>query len=329
MWQHPNLLARSRASYDAWLERFYFTPSAPAALALCRIWLFAFVIYTALRYDLRPWANVPEELWRPILLLSWVPPALRTLDVLSAARLALLAAAGASLLGLATRYSTRLSLGLAIFVFGFPQCFGKVNHGLTIVMFALGIFAVSRCGDALSLDAALRKLRGPRPPGPSGDYRWPIALMQALMMTAFFASAVAKLRNSGLDWVASDHLLNTLLRNFYTGHNPPTGLGQWLAQFPLLCHVAAGLSLWNEFSAPLALYNRRYRWWVVPNLLAMQIGIYLTMGVSFEGFWVCYLFWIDWNWVAERTVALAGPRAPIASKAPTRQPECSGYRRAA
>jgi len=233
-----------------------------------------------------------------------VPKALLSLEVLSAARLALLLAAGCSLLGMRTAISTRLTFGLAIFVFGLSQCFGKVNHGLTLVMFALGIFAISRCGDALSIDAWLARLRRQPTPATSGEYRWPIALLQALMMTIFFASAVCKLRNSGLAWVTSDHMLNTLLRNHYTGHDPPTQLGVWLAQCPWLCHLIAGISLWNEFSAPLALYVRWYRWWVVPSLLAMQFGIYLTMGVAFEGFWVCYLLWVDWNWVVEKAGAL-------------------------
>jgi hypothetical protein len=311
MWRSINLLARGRAAYDAWLAQFYFTPASPVSLAICRIWLYAFVIYVIFDNDVRLWSGVPIDLWRPILLLSWVPPSLLSLEVLSAARLALLAAAGCSLLGFRTTISTRLTLVLAIFVFGLAQCFGKVNHGLTLVMFALGIFSISRCGDALSLDAWLRRLGRQPPPAHSGEYRWPIALMQALMVTVFFASAVCKLRNSGLAWVTSDHLLNTLVRNQYTGHNPPTQLGVWLAQFPWLCHLVAGLSLWGEFSAPLALYIRVYRWLVVPSLFAMQIGIYLTMGVSFDGFWVCYLFWVDWNWVAQQFRAIA--QVPLTS----------------
>jgi hypothetical protein len=318
MWRSANHFSRARTAYDAWVERFYFSPAEPVGLAICRIWLYAFVIYVVLDNDLRQWASVPGELWRPILLLHWVPTSLLSVEVLGAARIALLAAAACSLLGLATRFSTRITLVLAILVFGLPQCFGKVNHGLTLIMFALGIFALGKCGDALSLDAWRDRHRGRPGTAASGEYRWPIALMQALMMTVFFASAVCKLRNSGLAWVTTDNLLNTLLRNHYTGHNPPTNLGLWLAQFPWICHVVAGLSLWNEFSAPLALYNRWYRWWVVPNLLAMQVGIYLTMGVAFEAFWVCYLFWVDWNWVAGRLKALTsgqGESSEVASAA--------------
>jgi hypothetical protein len=309
MWRSANHLTRARAAYDTWLAKFYFAPTSATGLAICRIWLYAFVIYIVLDNDVRQWTSVPAELWRPILLLRWVPASLLSVEVLSAARLLLLAAAGCSLLGLATTLSTRLTLGLAIFVFGLAQCFGKVNHGLTLVMFALGILALSRCGDALSFDRWLDRRRGIATASASGEYRWPIALMQALMMTVFFASAVCKLRNSGLAWVTSDHLLNTLLRNHYTGHHPPTGLGLWLARFPIACHLVAAVSLWNEFSAPLALYSRWYRWLVIPSLHGMQIGIYVTMGVAFEGFWICYLFWVDWNWVEERFLAIA--RQPI------------------
>ena len=330
MWSSANLIVRGRRAYDAWLERFYFAPAAPTGLAICRVWLYAFVIYTALKHDLRPWAEVPGELWRPIFILSWVPSALRSPLVLTFVYGALLTAAVCSLLGLATKVSTRLTLGLALFAFGLPQCFGKVGHSLTLIMFALGIFAVSQCGDALSLDALRRRQHGQPRPGKSSEYRWPIALMQALMMTAFFAAGLCKLRNCGLAWFTTDSLINTIVRNHYTGHNPPTGLGLWMVQFPLLCQFAAFLSLWVEITAPLALYNRWYRWWVVPNLFAMQVGIFLTMGVLFEAFWICYLFWVDWNWVAERLAGMANTfRRPAPQSQLTGVDDSTSHRRAA
>jgi hypothetical protein len=42
-------------------------------------------------------------------------------------------------------------------VLGLPQCFGKVNHGGHARMLCALALSLSPCGDALSLDALIRR----------------------------------------------------------------------------------------------------------------------------------------------------------------------------
>jgi hypothetical protein len=171
-----------------------------------------------------------------------------------------------------------------------------VGHAQTLSVFVLGIFALSHAGRVGSLDAWIGRLRGrPLAPPISSEYQWPVRLIQALMATVFLAAGVAKLRLSGLAWVYSDHMQNTLLECYYLGKNPPTQLGQWVAQQPLLPNLLAGASLLVELTAPVALWSRRYRWLVIPGLLGMQVGIYLAMGISFWHYIALYFVWIEWN----------------------------------
>ncbi|MDX1943839.1 MAG: hypothetical protein SFU86_00415 [Pirellulaceae bacterium] len=287
-----------------WCKSFLFAPANPAGLAICRIWFFGYLLYRAAGSGLETWALAPADLWQPILLLGWLPGPPRSAELLNGVHLAFVAAIALSLVGLGTRLSTKTAFVLGIFVYGLPNCFGKVSHGLTLVIFGLGFFALARAGDALSLDRLIGRLRGRSRPAPSGEYRWPIALMQLTMVLVFCAAGVAKLRTSGLAWIYSDTLLNYMVRAFYVGQDPATRLGPWLAQFPLLCNVLAFGTIWCEVTAPLALFSKRYRWFVIPSLFAMQVGIDLVMGISFHHYLACYLFWIPWSDLADRTAAM-------------------------
>src|SRR5580704_7755962 len=98
--------------------------------------------------------------------------------------------------------------GLCFFLLGLPSCFGKIHHLDGFPVLLLGILALSRCADALSVDRALRSSRA-LPSGRemrskpearaevSWQYGWPLRLGQTLFLLVFFAAGCAKLYNSG------------------------------------------------------------------------------------------------------------------------------------
>jgi hypothetical protein len=59
-----------------------------------------------------------------------------------------------------------------------------------------------------------------------------------------------------------------------------------------------------ELLAPLALLHRRLRYVTIVNLMALQLGIYLTMGAYFGGMipvFLSQLPWCEmWQWVARK-----------------------------
>ena len=322
-----------RRGWDAtrqWADRFFFEPAGPLGLALCRVWIYGFLVWDLRRYDYSHWAGVTPELWKPIVLLSWLPGPIVSSELLGGAQLVLMAALALCCLGLCFRWASIAAFFLALFVYGIPHCFGKVGHSQTLTIFALGIFAMSHAGRVWSLDAWIARRRG-RPPAPpvSSEYQWPVRLMQVLMATVFLAAGIAKLRLTGPAWAYSDQLQNILLGAFYIGKRPPTNLGLWIAQYPLLCKVLATLTLAVELGAPLALWSRRWRWLIIPGLLGMQLGIYFAMGITFWHYVALYFIWIEWNevaaavarWRKAPTVKRGpGPPMPHFRKHPQRQP---------
>jgi len=288
------------------LALFWFRPSMPTNLAVNRIFFYGIVLYyygfAYARADFAAWTAFPDAFWDPISYFRWLH-----LPVLSAGALAVLAmvwktSLAFSALGLFTRASSAVSLVLGAYLLGLMQCFGKTHHFDFPALVVLGILALSRCGDALSLDRVLRarsaSARGVAPPEvlPSGEYTWPIRLVWMLTALVFFGAGVSKLRRSGLPWIFSENMRYVLLSHHYS-HQPPTMWGLYVAQTAWAPKLLGLLTILFEVGAPLALLGRTLRWILIPGLLMMQIGIHILTG-AFEPFWYLYVFWVPWDRLA-------------------------------
>ena len=77
----------------------------------------------------------------------------------------------------------------------------------------------SRCGDAWSIDALIRKGRGAnKTQGPaemSGEYTWPVRMIWAVIVMIYFVAGVSKVRHSGFEWINSDTMHNILIWHSY------------------------------------------------------------------------------------------------------------------
>jgi hypothetical protein len=279
---------------------YWFAPALPFDLALGRITFFGLLAVLYAPYDFRGWADVAPVLWSP----TWAFAGL-DLPVPSAAQLGVMQrvwkiALVSAALGLATRTSITTALGLGFYLLGLPHCFGKIHHYDAILIFAFAILALSRCGDALSLDRLLaRARRGAAlpPPTPSGEYTWPIRAIWLLMALVFFGAGVSKLATSGLAWIFSDTMAIFLVQHQYHFGNavPLTSFGLVLARHAWLCRLLAAATIVCEAGYPLALVSRRARVVLVPGMLLMQLGIRVLLGPTFFAMMACNVFWVPWD----------------------------------
>ncbi len=297
----------------SWLRQrwnhYWFEPSEPSNLGLCRIIFYGAMVMVYLGIDSGLWATVPQVFWMPItvfdaLSLPLLPAdTLRWLDRIWILSLAL------SCVGFLTRGSAAVALVLGAYLLGLPHNFGKTHHSDAILLLILVIMVVSRCGDAWSLDRLIQRhrwspeRRGEPSARPSGEYTWPVRLVWALIAVVFFSAGVSKLRQSGLDWIFSSNLRFQLLRHQYS-HVGMGGLAPLLAQHLALTKLMAAGSVALELSAPLAVFSRRLRLLIVPGLLLLQAGIWALMGVAFTQYLAAYIFWVPWDrvtgWVGLR-----------------------------
>ena len=176
-------------------------------------------------------------------------------------------------LGYWTRPAAWASLILILFLKGARDSMaGDIHHRELIPFHILLFFALSRCGDALSLDARGSRAR----PLAEWEASWPIQAAQLYIASFYFWSGVAKLRVAGAAWIESGGLQQLLigrsLRSGIPEDGDPSGgsLALWLAQYPdLLGWLAAGtLALEIGFLA-------------LPFLRPLWIRVVFLAGVTF------------------------------------------------
>lgn len=310
----------SRHRLVAWVHELrrsfledWFAPADPRGVALSRLLLYWYAWPGFEVRALGAYAEYGDSAWRPVSFFRTFDLPLFDADTLQAVSFAFTLSSFCALTGIAYRITAPLTAFLALYVYGLPQNFGKINHGSSLLVISLFVFAWARAADVWSFDAWYRRwrLKLPPMPPPSGEYRWPIQFVLLLVVTMYGAAGVAKLSAAGWDWALSDSMRLLLLRHHFT-HSPPTNVGVWIADFPRLCQALALGALVLELAAPLALFGKGLRRVVLPGLALLQLSIWLLMGVFFENMipvFLCLLPWTPllgkWDAAVERRRAAA------------------------
>jgi predicted DCC family thiol-disulfide oxidoreductase YuxK len=318
-----------RALGERW-NRFWFEPTSADNLGLCRIILYGsmflfYLLSPALfrswgwHADFTPWGNVSSVFWTPVWLFRVLHlPQLSTTSLIAVQtvwRLALFT----SFVGLLTRFSTAVSFIFGAYLFGLPNNFGRIHHLDQLVLWAFLVMAFSRCGDAWSLDALIRKARAKtagaeKEPAPSGEYTWPVHLIWVISAVVYLEAGISKLRHSGIEWVTTETMQNFLTHAYYhvSDSEPLTSWGQFFAQSHWLSSALAAGSLLLEVGFVFALFSRRARPILVPGVVSMQIGIALFMGPNFYQMIMCQSLWVPWDRVVRSIAARFSAREPYA-----------------
>ncbi len=287
-----------RRAIATW-DRFWFGPARPDALGVARCLYFAGLFAMVHREDDRGWSYLSRAAWEPIGIHRLLALPVASPEVLGVLDGVFVLALALACIGLFTRFAMLTAFAVGTYLLGLGSSFFKVDHGANLVVFTMLVLSLSRAGDAFSLDAWLARRRGVPAPAPSGEYTWPIRFVWLLVVAMYASAGISKLMVSGVDWALSDNLRNLLLRHHYS-HAPPTRLGVWVAKSPELCRAFALGALGLELLCPLALFVPRLRAAIGLSLFAMQLGIYLMMGVLFPGALAPVVFWIPWNELLDR-----------------------------
>ena len=280
-----------------WWMRFWFEPVRPLNLGLCRILFFGAFFLFYLQSDFSAWGEVSESFWMPVGIFKVLHLSALSGGLLVAMETIWKISLALSCIGIFTRPSTISSFIFGAYLLGLPHNFGKIHHTDALVVIVLGIMAVSRCGDAYSIDQLMRRghqVSSSERLRASGEYTWPVRAVWVTFALIFFAAGVSKLRHSGLEWIFSDNMAILLTRSVDDGH-PLLPWGVYLVQYSWLPQLLAAGTVALEISYPLALFSRKARWVIVPSVFFMQVGIWVFMGPPFPQFLICNLFWVPWD----------------------------------
>jgi hypothetical protein len=305
-------------------RRYWFAEGGRYSLAAVRIAVAASVLLSLWRLmGDRPLA-APPEVYRPIglwMLLGEAPPPELLVDALW-----VLAWCGAAamLLGLSARPATAVSAvaGIALAALSYS---GKLSwsHQYNVVFLANLALLGGRTGDALSLDALLRRRRGLLPRDAPHGYWWSVQLVVLAVSLMFAGAALHKIASGQLTlrWALSDNLRNHLLLRYDMNGLDRPPLVEWLLEEVWRYRAAALLNLVTQLAPLLAIgFPRR------PIVRAIAGGFFvlevLGLGLVMELWNLSWLplaaVFVDWD----RLIALArAERAQArAEPAPARPP---------
>ncbi|MFT3926849.1 MAG: HTTM domain-containing protein [Myxococcales bacterium] len=214
-------------------------------------------------------------------------------------RLALLSAI-ATILGAGSRIAVVVLTLVHGYLFAVDSLLFR-NHVYAALLLG-GLLALSPCGQVLSFDALMRRMRR-RPPRPREGSLVVAQLIKGQVWIIYLWSALNKLRPSFLDGWVFQQELPALLREGL--------LARWLndrgtsAMWVILDDDARTAALaWSvllvELFIAVGIMHRRLRPWACACGLTLHVGIFLSMNVFTFG---CLL-------VASYPLFLASPRSP-------------------
>ena len=282
-----------------WWQAFWFSPGSAGNLGFCRVICLAVLLMHPRPTGGEKLHRALSETWMPIELFQALDLPLVSVGQLTAMDWVYTATLITGMVGLLTRTSCAVACVVGLYLLGVPHNLGKINHDSGVIPFLLLILAVARSGDAWSVDALIRRWRRRRHTGPPADiplaeYHWPVRMVWLLTSWVFFAAAYSKLSASGLRWVFSDSMANTLLMHAYTGSSEASPIALWLSGHPWLCSVLAGCSLLFEAATPIAMFSARARAVVIPGLV-LVLGGFLVLGFTPVPFFAMLAFWVPWD----------------------------------
>ncbi|MEO1130680.1 MAG: HTTM domain-containing protein, partial [Planctomycetota bacterium] len=292
------LLAAQRHALVGALGSFSRESSSPVSLAVVRIVVFGLVLNFALKHQVRIefMAGLPENLivppfgLGPVLEIVPISPGLA-----SAAVTVTIVACIAGIIGLCARVAALVACIAAVYAFGIPHLFGKVDHHHHLVWF-LGVLAASPCADVLSIDAIIRALRrGPKgeiaPPGPSPAYGQPLRLIWVLIGIIYFFPGMWKLVMTGPEWITGDAMQHVLWRRWHDKQE----IGPRIDQWPLLYRAMGAGAIAFEIGFLWMILFRRTRWIAVPIGFGFHLGTRFIMGIKFTTLLWSYSAFVAWD----------------------------------
>ena len=313
----PSMMRDVPRRISAIWERFWFAPTPALDLAAARVIFAAHAIWIVGSLDLPAISGVPAVFWARVPLVDrWrflLFPGHALLE--QSLQLVALAALVAAALGIWSRVAC-FCAGLLLYhlapletIFWTPNPF---ERGLTVDVLALLTLSFSRSGDALSL-VPTRSAEA----SASGDYRWPIRLVQLFLCQIYFISGYAKLTRAGLAWVSAGNIRGWLLVFSQQDQIAVSGtLGKWLADQPLACLLIAVGAITVDLGIITIVIWPRLRAWFISAALIFHAGILLTMGILFLNV-PQFLIFVDWEvlrrrWRDARVVRRPSPSRRVA-----------------
>ena len=200
--------------------------------------------------------------------------------------------------GFCTRYACAIAAVLTLYLMGIPQFFGKIDHHHHLVWMST-LLAVSRCGDAFSIDAWLKSRKGIELQSPvSRAYALPLRFVWLFLGVMYFFPGLWKYVVSGPDWFLSQNFeARVMLRQFVgEGWEPPIPI----YDYSTLCTIGSLVTIVMEVGFILMMFLPFWRYVAAVTLFCFHWAVKLFLNISFWPVQIYYISFVDWHSLFQR-----------------------------
>jgi hypothetical protein len=294
-------------------QTYWFSQGGRLAAAIVRVALALAMLVTLWNLGADQLDRTAPSFYRP--LEPWLSLGAPPAGALAALRVIAWAATAAMLLGLFSRASTAISLAAALALASYEiSATGRWAAHDSLPFLAQLAFLGARGGDALSLDAWTRRLRGRTPLVVRDGYQWSLRLVQIAVALVFVSAAWAKL----WDGESFRFALGDSLRQQLALHaEHATSAARWIAADPSRIEAVALLDFIAEL-LPLGAVLFVRRPWLRLGFGSFFLIQTVAHGVVLDAWNLAWLpliaVFVDWDrlvdWTADRVVRERAPSPP-------------------
>lgn len=301
------------------LDRHWFGPLPEFYLSLARVVVFGGLLFFLLspfpfgepkELARQHWAAaIDGSLYQPI-------PALKVLllplgrwgavrpspELLQAIWLIAVATAIVSVLGIRPRLNMLCCAAATTLLYAHAYSYHEFHHPEAALVIALWVFALGPITGAGSWERLIARgreavrMRQFRPRLSKADarplIRWPLRLIQWVLVLVYFSAGLSKLINGGPDWL-NGHTLAYYFAKKSIDTLGGAGIGLWLAQYPSVLSLLSLGTLVFELTFVLAVLFPRLAWVYVVAGTAMHAGFYIMLGAAFFQFIPLYIVFAE------------------------------------
>jgi 1,4-dihydroxy-2-naphthoate octaprenyltransferase len=284
------------------LRRFFLEPNSAYNLAILRILVFAIVVPSMAGEGFGrflSWTYLPDSQRVPLPFIGWWVENIPISPGIYKTILSLGIVFGfASLIGLWTKWSTKLFVLTALYVWSVPSFYGKLNH-YHIMIWVPMILAFSKCSDVWSIDAYIRKRKvKKKDPVISWKYGLPTKGIWLLLGLIYFASGVHKLWDVGLYWALSDNLSNQIQLEWVENYDRISSFR--IDNYPVVLKMSGMMVIMFEILYPIFLLRKQTRWFNFIGAYGLHMSAGYFMNIDFVHLRQAHFTLINFDWVRRR-----------------------------
>lgn len=277
------------------LKEFLLEKNSAYNLAIFRV-IFFFVIFGSLVWGMESsmaWTTLPESARVGLPYIGWLIDILPiSPEIYDSMRLIGVILAFTGLIGFQTRWTLKLYIPVAFYLWAVPCFFGKLNHNQILLWIPI-IFAFSQCSAVWSVDAIIKKLRKTwTPPEKSVIYGLPLTLIWIHLAMIYCFSGLHKLWDTGLFWGLSDNIINQIQLEWVENYDMTTAIR--IDKYPILLRTGAIGIILFEIVYPLFLIKPSLRFINFIGAWSLHLTAGYLMNIDFIHLRITHVSLINW-----------------------------------